>query len=284
MSDPVGNRMVLEGGNRLRLAGAHYGDPGNSPVLLLHGGGQTRHSWDSTAKYLAARGFYCVAFDARGHGESDWAVNGDYSLAAYAEDLLCVMAPLRRKAAIIGASLGGLTALMALRRVPEAASSLTLLDIVPFANRAGARRIRTFMLRHSDGFATLDAAASALREFRGEPSRETMEESLKRSLRKGGDERWRWHWDPRILWDEERLADDAADAQLAETALGLDLPILLLRGEFSEIVGEREAAGFLTRVPHARVVVVPGMTHSIVGEEILFANRTILEFISQTKR
>ena len=75
---------------------------------LLHGGGQTRHSWHRAVRSLASSGYFALAFDMRGHGESDWATDGDYSVHALARDLECVLAEVRRPVAIVGASLGGL--------------------------------------------------------------------------------------------------------------------------------------------------------------------------------
>ncbi len=78
----VKQRIECSGANDVRLVADAYGDPAAPAVLLLHGGGQTRHSWGGTAKALAKEGFYAVSADLRGHGESDWDPTGDYSMAA----------------------------------------------------------------------------------------------------------------------------------------------------------------------------------------------------------
>src|SRR6188472_1095206 len=90
------------------------GDPTAPAVLLLHGGGQTRHAWGSTAAILAARGWRTLALDARGHGRSDWVADGDYSLTAFAVDVRDVIDHLGGSTSpvLIGASLGGLTSLL----------------------------------------------------------------------------------------------------------------------------------------------------------------------------
>src|SRR3954462_1191888 len=104
----------------VRLAGAGvglaanvYGEPGAPPVLLLHGGGQTRHAWGSAATAFAAAGRRAYSIDLRGHGNSDWSPDGAYGLARFAADVETVATGLYERPALVGASLGGLAALIA---------------------------------------------------------------------------------------------------------------------------------------------------------------------------
>ena len=90
-----------------------WGDPASPPVLLLHGGGQTRHSWGDTGPWLANAGWYAIAPDARGHGDSDWSAEGHYGIEYLASDLRAICAQLDQKPALVGASMGGMTALIA---------------------------------------------------------------------------------------------------------------------------------------------------------------------------
>jgi pimeloyl-ACP methyl ester carboxylesterase len=110
MNDFIEHRFESPDG--LGLA-ADIGGPLDAPaVILLHGGGQTRHSWSGAMRRLIADGYHVVNFDARGHGESDWAPDGDYSLAARASDLNAVISTLRQPVALVGASMGGMTSFM----------------------------------------------------------------------------------------------------------------------------------------------------------------------------
>jgi pimeloyl-ACP methyl ester carboxylesterase len=96
------------------IAGDAWGDPSGPLVLLQHGGGQTRHAWKGTGQTLGAAGYYAVAFDARGHGDSQWAPDGDYSQDAMVEDLTKVVEALGgRRPVLVGASMGGGTSLVA---------------------------------------------------------------------------------------------------------------------------------------------------------------------------
>src|SRR5882757_10873228 len=95
----------------LSVAADVGGDPSHPAVILLHGGGQTRHSWAGTMRELLAQGYHVINLDARGHGNSDWAKDGDYGLKALAADLRAVIGTLSSKPVLVGASMGGATGL-----------------------------------------------------------------------------------------------------------------------------------------------------------------------------
>ena len=131
------------GAGGVRIAGDSWGTGSSPLVILLHGGGQTRHSWRRTGQELAGRGYRVVALDARGHGDSDWALDSDYSQDAFVHDLACVVDALGGgRPAIIGASLGGNTALAAIGEGAVHARALVLVDVVPKTTRTGFDRIR----------------------------------------------------------------------------------------------------------------------------------------------
>ena len=97
----------------ITLVGDGYGDPAHPPVLLMHGGGQTRHAWGGTARALARHGWYAVCVDLRGHGDSDWSPDGNYSIDVFARDMVSIARAFDRPPALVGASLSGLAALIA---------------------------------------------------------------------------------------------------------------------------------------------------------------------------
>src|SRR5690606_9861774 len=141
------------------------------PVLLFHGGGQTRHAWGGTARLLGDKGWRATTIDLRGHGDSDWAPieqDGPYSLDAFAADVRAVAAVQPAPPVIIGASLGGLSALTAIAEAPAGttvASGLVLVDVAPRLEEKGIERIAEFMLGHLDGFADLDEVADAVAAY-----------------------------------------------------------------------------------------------------------------------
>jgi pimeloyl-ACP methyl ester carboxylesterase len=239
--------------------------PEDAPVVvLLHGGGQTRHSWSGAAEQLARNGYRVLNFDARGHGESDWASDGCYTLDGRAEDLRAILGDARTYA-LIGASLGGATAIHAVAQGlrPRA---LVLVDVVPNAERAGIERIRRFMLSAPDGFASLDEAADAVAAYNPERPRPRDAEGLRRNLKLRDDGRLHWHWDPAILGDEKatmRSVLSASSRKLAEVA---DLRTLLVRGLRSDVVSDATVAAFREMLPSLEVLDVAGAGHMVAGD------------------
>jgi pimeloyl-ACP methyl ester carboxylesterase len=104
--DLAARSLPVRGHDGIRLAADAFGDPEATPVVLLHGGGQTRHAWGTAGDVLATRGRYAVSVDLRGHGDSDWAADGDYGMTAFARDTAAVVASLSSVAppVLVGAS------------------------------------------------------------------------------------------------------------------------------------------------------------------------------------
>lgn len=247
--------------------------PGDgTPVVLAHGGGQTRHSWGGTARVLAAHGHRVVSMDLRGHGDSSWDPAGDYSMAAYRDDAIAVAEWIGEPVAWVGASLGGMTGLHAVDGAPARFSSLVLVDITPRPAAAGVSRILEFMAKDAvDGFATLDDAADAIAAYQPHRPRPTDVSGLAKNLRLGNDGRWRWHWDPEFIsmrtGGESEHARDAHHGELEAIARRLTLPVLLIRGRLSDLVTDAEVAEFRQMVPHAEYVDVAGAAHMIAGDK-----------------
>src|ERR1700722_20247775 len=163
---PSASPMRLQGGDGQSIAADAWGTPNPRPILFLHGGGQTRHAWNATARALALEGHYALTLDARGHGESDWAPDGDYRLESFARDVLAVTRALDATPVLVGASLGGLATLLLEGEIaPGTATAIVLVDIVPRLEVVGATRILEFMTGNPDGFASLEEAAAAIAAY-----------------------------------------------------------------------------------------------------------------------
>jgi peroxiredoxin len=201
----------------LSLIADAYGDSESRPVVLAHGGGQTRHAWGGAAAALAQRGWYALALDLRGHGESDWSPGGEYEFDVFAADLEDVAAALSQAPVLVGASLGGLAALIAQGEAqPGPFSAVVLVDVTPRMEPNGVERIRSFMIEHLErGFATLDEAADAVAAYQPQRVRQRNLAGLEKNLRRGEDGRWRWHWDPRFMQRESRLPPELTWPRLA---------------------------------------------------------------------
>jgi len=234
-------------------------------VLLLHGGGQTRHAWSGSVARLTADGFAVARYDARGHGDSGWAPDKDYAMAAHGRDAAAVLRTIGRPAALVGASMGGIAALLATAIVPELVRALVLVDIVPRFARDGVERVRAFMQAHPDGFADMAEAAAAVHAYNPARPPPKSPDGLMRSLRLGPDGRLRWHWDPAVVGDPPGTAVEAK-LSAALAALSPRLPLLLVSGAQSDVVDADAAAEFRRQAPHAEVVTIDRAGHMVAGD------------------
>jgi pimeloyl-ACP methyl ester carboxylesterase len=276
-------------GNRLVATAA--GDPSDPPVLLVHGGGQTRHSWHTTTARLGAAGWYAVSMDQRGHGDSAWAADRDYSLEAFRDDLLAVAVTLGRPV-MIGASLGGTASLAALgaTATDPCGRALVLVDIAPHVEPAGVDRIRAFMTaRVNEGFASLDEVADAVHAYNPHRPRPKDLDGLRKNVRLGADGRWYWHWDPAFMTrrSDEDVTVDEPRVRLVDrwvlvaAARSLTVPALLVRGRQSDLLSEEGARQFLDLVTHARFADVGGAGHMVAGDRNDAFNDAVTGFLAE---
>jgi pimeloyl-ACP methyl ester carboxylesterase len=275
-----GARLELAGHGGLRLRAEAFGGEAGPPVLLLHGGGQTRHAWGGTARALAEDGWSAVAVDLRGHGESDWAPDGDYAFERFAADVVAMARGFAAPPVLVGASLGGIASLLAVGLEGAPARALVLVDIAPRFELAGAARIIAFMTARPEGFASLEEAADAVASYL--PHRERPRElgGLAKNLRRGADGRLRWHWDPRFVApDRPRHSVEDLPARLDEAARALRLPTLLVRGQLSDLLSEEGARHFLELAPHARYADVSGAGHMVAGDRNDRFTRAVRDFL-----
>lgn len=271
------------GSQGVELAADLTGRWGDPLVVLLHGGGQTRFSWGGTAAALAEDGFLAVAVDARGHGESDWAPDGDYSIERYADDLRRVAGQLGRPVALAGASLGGLTSILAAGEEPAiTCTALVLVDVTPRMNETGKAAIAAFMLAHPEGFASVEEAADAVSTYLPHRPRPADVSGLRKNLRHGDDGRYYWHWDPRMLQRHPGSGPGGAQPERFEKALAsMQLPVLLVRGGSSEVVGEEDVAAFRSVAPHAEYIDVPDAAHMVAGDRNDVFTGAVVDFLGR---
>ena len=263
----------------LTLAADVAGPPGAPTVILGHGGGQTRHSWDKCEVQLADAGYFAINYDLAGHGESDWARGGGYTMESRAADLAAVAAHGSRPFALVGASMGGVTALTAMTLGLDAAA-LVLVDIVPKMNLAGADKVRGFMAANPNGFATLDEAADAISAYNPSRPRPKDLSGLHKNLRLGEDGRYRWHWDPAMMADMR--GDPRRILEIMDAADWTDrVPTLLVRGMKSDIVDEDGVADLRRRIPALEVADIRGAGHMVAGDRNDEFNAAVIEFLGR---
>jgi pimeloyl-ACP methyl ester carboxylesterase len=263
-----------------------WGSPQAPPVILLHGGGQTRHSWGYSARLIAQQGWYALTLDARGHGDSSWSPEGDYTAEHLVVDLLKVVEQLshQHKPALVGASMGGLIALLAVGETAATiCSALVLVDIAPRMEQKGIERIFAFMSANSHGFANLEEAAEAVAAYLPHRPRPADLGRLEKNLRKREDGRYYWHWDPRMLqvWQESTRNMPATTQRLMSAAKALTVPTLIVRGGISDVVSERMMSEFVNAVPQVRSVDVSGAGHMVAGDSNHAFTHAVIRFLAE---
>ncbi|MEZ5901537.1 MAG: alpha/beta hydrolase [Hyphomicrobiaceae bacterium] len=279
--------ITLAGHRGHRIAASIEGPDNGFPVMLAHGGGQTRRSWFAVSQLLARHGFRSIAIDLRGHGDSAWADDGAYDIRDFANDIAAIANANSRRPALIGASLGGLAGIFAEGELsPFSFASLTLVDIAPQMEPAGVARIVGFMAAHArEGFASPEEAAQAISNYL--PHRPTRKASsgLQTYLRRKEDGRYYWHWDPafidRIIRPQiaDSTAIDGRHAALNAAAERLRLPVHLIRGGSSDLVSPEAVAHFKRLVPHAEYTDIADATHMVVGDQNDAFGQAIVEFL-----
>ncbi len=258
-------------GDGVVLRGEALGPQNGRPVLLLHGGGQTKHAWGAAARSLAERGWRAIALDQRGHGESDWASSGVYKIDDFARDMRTVAASMQQPPAVVGASLGGLASMLGAgeaQKPADVASAVIFVDITPTVERAGVERIISFMqARMHVGFADLDEAADYVASYLPDRPRPKSTAGLEKNLRRRDDGRWYWHWDPGFMTDIDTRMEDRDPARMREATRRLAMPALLVRGGKSDLVTPETAQEFVDLAPNARFVDVAAAGHMVAGDK-----------------
>lgn len=265
-------------GDGVELAADEAGPASGRPVLLAHGGGQTRAAWGGALKEGARRGYRMISYDLRGHGESGWAPDGDYSVDAYVRDLAQIVEQLGEPPVVVGASLGGVTGLQYAGEGGRL-SALALVDIAPKMEMAGVLRIADFMLSAPNGFGSLDEAADAVAGYLPHRPKPKNASGLMKNLRLRDDGRLHWHWDPQMIAGDGRAVPDTE--RLRNAARHLTIPVLLLRGRMSDVVSMDGVKDFLELAPHAEFVDIAGADHMVAGDRNDAFNDAVFDFLER---
>lgn len=262
--------------DRLGLAATRLGGAGQ-PVLLAHGFGQTRQSWSATQARLAAAGHPSLAWDMRGHGQSDRnrATSG-YCAEQFIADQVAAVAQLGDSPVLVGASMGGLTGLLA-QAEHRIFSALVLVDVTPRWEAAGMQRIHDFMTAHPEGFDSYEHAAQVIADYLPQRRVRKTPAQLAHLLKVNEDERLQWHWDPRLLSEFVAGSQDLQDT-LSVAARRIDVPVLLISGGRSDLVSDDTVSHFMELVPQAEHIRLPDATHMLAGDDNDGFTDTLLAF------
>jgi len=260
--------MHFKGHGGLKIAADVWGSNNKKLVILLHGGGQTRHAWGETGKKLAEAGYHAVALDLRGHGDSEWHSDGDYTIKAYKEDLVSIIKEINKPASLIGASLGGMASLLLAGDEVNLnlCTALIMVDIGIYPDPTGSDRIVSFMLSGEGGFESLEDVAKSISDYLPHRQKPKDLQGLKKNLRLKEDGRYYWHWDPRFIRRRQGSRGKGHfDLQL-KAAEKVVVPTLLIRGALSDVVTMEDVEYFSSVIGHAKFVEIEKAAHMIAGD------------------
>ena len=225
-------RIVDIGGLRFRYL--DWGNDGLRPILFLHGGALTAHTWDLCCLALRDE-FHCLALDQRGHGDTDWAPDADYSIAAQREDVRGFVDKLGLDRFILaGMSMGAINALAFAIHHPEKLSHLVIIDAGPEIRRPGSRRIRDFVNGGANP-ESLDAIIERALAFNPRRDPKILRRSLMHNLRQQTDGNWVWKYDRKRFQQMDRDAHTAERRALADGLAKITVPTLVVRGAESDV-------------------------------------------------
>lgn len=273
-------RFVGSGG--VSLAADVGGSPSGTPVVFMHGGGQTRHAWHGAMRHLVIAGYRVISLDARGHGDSEWSPTGDYALPDLAADLVAVVEEIGVTPALVGASLGGSTGLYAIGNSDAPiAIALVMVDVVPRVDSVGAQRVLDFMRAHSDGFESIEGAIDAVAAYNPHRPRPKSPAGLMKNLRLKPDGRLYWHWDPRIVSSPSRLEPPDIVDPLLDAARRVRVPTALVRGLQSDVVSDAGVEELRGIMPRLEVYDVAKAGHMVAGDRNDAFNQAVSDFLSR---
>jgi pimeloyl-ACP methyl ester carboxylesterase len=276
---------VIAVSESLSISADSWGPESGRPVVLLHGGGQTRHAWRGAGQHLGDAGYYAIAIDLRGHGDSTWDEDGDYSNDAMVHDLVQVIERCGLEAPVlVGASLGGAVSLLAEGEGAVDASALVIVDTAPQIEAVGVANLRAFMTGRPEGFASLEEVADAISEYNPSRQRPATLDGLAKNVRVDDSGRYHWHWDPRFMSDAQPRPSghwEQRQQRMEAAARRLSLPTLLVRGGLSDLLSEEGAAAFLQVCPHAEYVNITGASHMVAGDRNDRFAGAVIEFLGR---
>ena len=275
--EPLGKEVVANG---LRFHYLDWGTEGKQTILFLHGALQQGHSWDFVALPLCVD-YHVLALDARGHGDSQWALDGDYSLDAHEQDLDSFVEALGLEPFIlVGHSMGGRNSYVFASRHPEKVKALAIVDTGPQLNSEGEGRIRQFR-ELPDELDSYQEFAVRVQEYTGRSLEQTLG-ALRYSIRQGPDGKWSWKYDKLLRSPTYRPGSWPAE-KLWDCVSNIRCPTLVIRGSNSDIFAPETMERMLQVLPRGTGAVVPKAGHLVAGDnpaDFLEALRPLLEMAS----
>ena len=278
VDDPLPQDGLVEA-NGMRFHYLDWGDSNNPPVMLLHGFAQTCHSWDFVALALCDR-FHVLSLDQRGHGDSDWAADGDYSPEAYQGDVHGVVEALGLdQFVLMGLSMGGRNAVTYGAKHPDRVRALVIVDSAPVAQRAGSENIRRFV-QQEDELDSVEEFVERVRKYNPRRSPEQIRGSIMHNLKQLPNGKWTWKYDRLLRSPQRRLGpDEETTRRLWRYVDSLKPPTLVVRGAESDMVALETAEAMQRRIPNAKLATVEKAGHLVMGDNPTGFEAAVAQFL-----
>ncbi|MCZ8130921.1 MAG: alpha/beta hydrolase [Steroidobacteraceae bacterium] len=274
---------TLAGAHGNRLCCTVHPAAGAVGVVFLHGGGQSRHSWRRAAQALQARGFPAFTFDMRGHNDSEWLADGRYRVEDFEADLTALLGQWRVPAILVGASLGGLAALMVAGTDSPWVRGLVVVDNAPLLSHREVTRYVDFMSHGAqNGFASVESAVAHLNAFF--PESPVSPEQVRRGLRETPAGRWVWRWDARIIVGPTSSVAIGYEPLLQARARNVRVPFLMVKAGASDFVTPEAIEDLQRCAPHVEIAVLQGARHMITGDDNLPFVEVAMPFLERVAR
>jgi pimeloyl-ACP methyl ester carboxylesterase len=267
----------------------HYLDWGNEEqpcMLCVHGSAQNAHMWDFTALAFCDR-YHIVALDQRGHGDSDWAPNGEYDRTSYVGDLEKFVDTLGvERIVLMGLSMGGSNSIAYAATHPERVGALVVVDVGPEAAGTGERAANDFVTQRDvlDTYEEFVQRVIKYSQFRPEWH---VRSTLRHSLKQLPDGRWTWKYDP-VLRDPTRRAQRQSARQDPETRWALweriACPTLIVRGQQSNMLSGDVADKMVERNGNSRLIEIANAGHRVPGDNPPAFEKAVRSFLNEVDR
>ncbi len=252
--------------NGLKFHYLDWGDPTNPPLVLLHGVGQTCHTWDLFAAAMSPH-FHVMAFDQRGHGDTDWAADKDYSRRSMVKDVEGFTTALGLdRFFLTGMSMGGANSLSFTATNPDRVEALVVVDVGPRVENKGVQNIRNFMKDFRE-FDSLDEAAAVIHKFNPRRPLEIIRKyTVVYNLKQLPSGKWTWKYDTYFSEGHRRGDIKQMQQELSQEVKKISCPTLLVKGAESDVLSLDGARLLQTAIPGSEFALVAGAGHSVMGD------------------
>ena len=266
--------------NGMKFHYLEWGDTSNPVIVMLHGFAQQAHSWDFVALAFADR-YRVIAIDQRGHGDSDWAKDGDYTPETQQIDIQGIVEELKLDEFILmGLSMGGRNSFTYAANNPEKVKALIIVDAGPENVRAGTQNIRTFV-EQEDELDSIDAFVERVIKYNPRRDPIQIRGSIVNNLKQLPTGKWTWKYD-KLLRSAGRMGrkqEPEVTDRLWKYVESLSCPTLVGKGDRSDVIAAGTADQMHKRIPGGKIAIVENAGHLVMGDNPSGFERAVTTFI-----